>query len=271
MFLADKIDIPIRITITASHIDILMLLVTIISVFCAFKAYGHQKERSKKETACNLAREYAGSMCRLTDINQVFEASGYTKLVKSTFPMDNISEFNKSEMNKLLAKANISMNDVMDKILKPDPMLLLFYRQLKLDSSLNGNQDIMAYLEKNQETGEVSVINDSLLKRDFLNDISDLLNSLECFSMNCMYGVADEKLLYQSLHQTFLSTVWSLYPFISGVNKSNEDKYYTNLISLFELWKNRLYEITAAAEKKRNNYLRKANSVKAPIYIGKKL
>lgn len=39
--------------------NILLLLLTAASVFYAYQAYKHQKERSKKEAACELAKYYA--------------------------------------------------------------------------------------------------------------------------------------------------------------------------------------------------------------------
>lgn len=42
-------------TISAAT-DLGMLVITVVSVLCAFMAYRHQKKRSKKETACKLAK-----------------------------------------------------------------------------------------------------------------------------------------------------------------------------------------------------------------------
>ena len=70
--------------------------------------------------------------------------------------------------------------------------------------------------------------------------ITQLLNQLEWFSMNFNYEIAAEKVVYQSLHQVFLSTVQILYFFIALHNKSApSDKYYTNLMILYNKWKAR--------------------------------
>lgn len=61
--------------------------------------------------------------------------------------------------------------------------------------------------------------------------------------MSCRYGLADEEMLYQSLHQTYISQVRLLYFYICVNNTTNEDNVYTNLIWLFNVWKTRLKEI----------------------------
>ena len=80
--------------------------------------------------------------------------------------------------------------------------------------------------------------------------------------MQCRYGVADEKLLYQSLHQTFLAEVQLLYLQISIVNKSSEDKYYTNTIWLFEKWKKRLMKYRAKNQRARMRAVKKIERAK---------
>ena len=117
----------------------------------------------------------------------------------------------------------------------------------------------------------MQVINGQFLQVDFNQEISGLLNELEWFAMNCKYGLADEGLLYQSLHQTFLSTVWMLYFFISSRNENNADKLYTNLCWLFIKWRDRLMEIMDNSEAEKRAYIDKANAVKPKVYEGTRL
>lgn len=77
---------------------------------------------------------------------------------------------------------------------------------------------------------------------DSLDDISNLCNKLEWFSMNFITKAADENVVYQSLHQTFLSCVEHLYIPISFRNTLSHDKYFTNIIELYARWNERLKE-----------------------------
>lgn len=67
-----------------------------------------------------------------------------------------------------------------------------------------------------------------------------LLNKLEFFSMHFTSKLADESVVYQSLHQVFLSTVKLLYGEIVYKNDvSGKDKYFTNTINLYNKWAER--------------------------------
>ena len=52
-------------------------------------------------------------------------------------------------------------------------------------------------------------------------------------------GVADETIVYQSLHQTFFSTIKMLYYKIAVQNNVTKDKYYTHTIKLYKQWRDR--------------------------------
>ncbi len=67
--------------------------------------------------------------------------------------------------------------------------------------------------------------------------LDNLLNKLEQLAMYFNNNLADEEVIYQSLHQTYLSIVKSLYYEISKRNQTNNtDKYYTNIIALYHKW-----------------------------------
>lgn len=65
------------------------------------------------------------------------------------------------------------------------------------------------------------------------------LNQMEFVSMMLNTKIADEKTIYQSLHQVCLRFIVDAYPFITLSNTSNNDKVYTNVIKLFNIWNER--------------------------------
>ena len=72
---------------------------------------------------------------------------------------------------------------------------------------------------------------------DYSDELNELLNNLEFFSMHFTTGVADEEVVYQSLHKTFLSLVELFYYDISLNNVKNDTKLFTNVIKLYNRWK----------------------------------
>lgn len=74
----------------------------------------------------------------------------------------------------------------------------------------------------------------------FHANVSTLLNKLEAFALHLNTNLADEEILYPSLHQTYLKIVKYLYPHICCLNSKNTaDKYYTNIIELYNKWRDR--------------------------------
>ena len=77
----------------------------------------------------------------------------------------------------------------------------------------------------------------------FMNNIvMETLNNLEFFSMNFNYNIADESVVYQSLHKTFLEVVYLLYYNIAVNNEPGDKKLFTNIIELYNLWQKKSEE-----------------------------
>lgn len=246
-----------KVQLASCAISGLLLFVTIISVICAFLVYRHQKNRAKKASACDLAKYYAENIIqKLSVIGEVYENSELTEPLHQAFPIDEISAFDKEEMLNLLRRFD-KTSELFKKLMDIKPDLIL---QMKIRTAATAAERAMlsaTYLDEDPVTGEKKIINAESLKRDFSESICLLLNELEWFSMNCRYGIVDEEILYQSLHQTFLSTVWFLYFHISAQNESNEDKLFTNTIWLFGEWKKRLKKIQGKAEKDKKKAIKK--------------
>lgn len=248
-------------------INFFMMLIAGVSAAYAFKAYRNQRGRGKKEAACKLAKYYAENIiARYSFILSVYSASGYTDFVKKHFPMDKISDFTSREMDSLLENSETSKETIMEKM-NSVPAENILFRKLLFAKTEEERASYAAvyYMPTPSSEGEPSVeakiVNGPLLINDFNTSINKLLNDLEWFSMECRYGVADEALLYQSLHQTFLSDIQMLYCHISHRNINSEDKLYTNVIWLFQLWSKR-YE----KYRKRNNNAKEKAERRAQKY-----
>lgn len=93
--------------------------------------------------------------------------------------------------------------------------------------------------------------------------ICDTLNNLEYMCMYIATNVADEKCIYNSLHQQFLKAIALLYFEISFTNTDNKDKYYTNIIHVYNLWKAKYIKAT----KKEDKYKKKQKKMKKKILL----
>ena len=66
--------------------------------------------------------------------------------------------------------------------------------------------------------------------------IENTLNKLEAICINISSQAAGSQFIYESLHQMFLSTIEILSIRISSSNTNNVDKYYVNIISVYNMW-----------------------------------
>lgn len=66
--------------------------------------------------------------------------------------------------------------------------------------------------------------------------VENTLNKLEAICINISSQAAGSQFIYQSLHQVFLSTIEVLAIHISTSNTNNVDKYYINIISVYNMW-----------------------------------
>ena len=79
--------------------------------------------------------------------------------------------------------------------------------------------------------------------------------------MNFTSGLADESVVYQSLHQVYLSSVKLFHFEISMRNKEgSKDKYYCNIIELYNEWSNHYDRALEEEEKAQREFQRKLNN-----------
>lgn len=94
------------------------------------------------------------------------------------------------------------------------------------------------------------VLDNEGLSFSFENLMYDVLNELEYLCMGLASHAAGSAFVYQSLHQVFLRTIRVLAVEIALSNNTYySDKYYTNIIEVYNAWK-KLYSKNLKSEKK---------------------
>lgn len=250
---------------------VLTFLVAIVSAIYAIKSYNKQQARAKKEAACDLAKKYADEFIpRFQYVTNVMAWVGLLDFGKKAFPLDDIAHFDEDEMNKILEKRKIKRAEADFFYTAIDAKAIyesaLYNCSAMIDTeilkgSANFSSDEVFQLNKNQE---------NFLRSSFNSEITTLLNWLEWFSMKARYGVVDEEVIFQSLHQTFISAVWQFYYYIAKSNKNVPgDKFYTNIMWLFSMWLNRMDKIKTKAEENRKRAQKLNEDVRDYEYVGK--
>lgn len=246
---------------------VLTLLVAAFSALYAKKSYVKHEARSKKEAACNLAKMYADEFLpKFQYVSTVMSNAGLLTYVKTTFPLDELEHFDEQEMNAILEKYENLRTDADKKHNEVDPTIIYVSAQFLFEDIIDSEIIKCTNNPQAQNIPQLNQTQKRVLRTRFNLEISRLLNWLEWFSLNARYGIVDEEILFQSLHQTFISSVWQFYYFIAKSNKNSPgDKYYTNTIWLFLKWKDRLNSIKAEAESKKAAV---HNGIRDAEYVG---
>lgn len=204
---------------------IIVAVITFLSVALIYWDYKHRKNKERAEKSIQIAEEFAKDVIApLSLIENVFECFEINKIV-SKVSFIRFTDFDIDELNELFEETDIS----------------------KYQEILNNNKTIP--------------INNNDINIKAL--IIDTLNRLEYMCMYISTKVADEKYIYNSLHQQFFKTLTLLYFEISLININNKDKYYTNIISVYNLWKKKYIK----AEKKENRFKQKQKKLKRKLSL----
>lgn len=255
-------------------VNVAMLFVTVVSVACAFIAYFHQKNRSKKDAACQLAKYYADTILeQYSFIASVYRRAGLDVKIQKAIDFNDLHYLDRMELEAILKKKNIDYAAFLKEVNEIDPVIILRCKSLR--TKVERQSAFGELVDKYEKTNTLDENDKEFLRKLLNQSITDFLNSLEWFCMNCQYSLADEEILYQSLQKTFLSAVWLMAPRICNVNVKTADKLYTNVIWLFGKWRKRLKKMITR-EKRRQKALTKKvekyqKQMRESIFTGKKL
>lgn len=197
----------------------------------------HQKEvfemeKDRIQRAIDLSGYYKDFIIKdITILRTVYSATGVLPILDK-INFSDIKYFDKHEME------NVISTDDREKIknVTRDKKMI---DALTLSSEVTGLwqdcKEVINIKKDNQLVREVTVSPDAMIYR-FKSMVRDLLNNLEYFSMNFTHGTADDSVVYQSLHKTYIETVQNLYYDIAANNQQAESKLFTNIIELYNQW-----------------------------------
>jgi len=209
-----------EIDIVSISIAIVALGVSIISIF-------FDRGKLRITRAIELSKEYTVFIADISTIIGIASENPDITRLLSKNKLSGESEFTAKELKSIYTDTEIKLlSDFFSYESVASSLLTSIYIDDKFDAvniTPSANHFAIA-------------VNPDLLKSHFRAKTTSLLNNLECFSMNFISNVADSKVVYQSLHQTFIEVVRVLYYLISKNNTSEHEKFYTNIVSLYRKW-----------------------------------
>lgn len=222
-------------------LTIIYILGSIFGIPWALHRYDCTRREKQQEKAGGIAKKFADEfMDKLETINIILtNNTKFQKLLKSINPAK-LSNFSTYELIEISNNPNI-INDFLNLILSKEI-------QTAYENFLNKN-----YNEKEKE----------LFNSKFISLVESTLNQLESICIDISSQAAGSQYIYQSLHQEFLKSVHILSILISKNNTNNFDKYYTNIIYVYNIWNKqkqkdkKLFEKTMKKIEKRESKCKK--------------
>ena len=189
------------------------------------------------QRAIDLSEYYKDNILKyFPAIHYVFSAVGITEIFES-IRIDEMIDFDSHELNKLFTPVQIKKlqdiqytDEFLDAVLEANDIYQLHLQFLSYESEF----------EEDGYKSKIMNINiNSLVVAFMSNLLTVILNNLEFFALHFRHETADESVVYQSLHQSYLKTIPYLYYYIAKQNTDSSNKLYTNVIWLFGKWRDK--------------------------------
>lgn len=197
-------------------------------------------EISQVQRAIDLSEYYKDNILNyIPAIVYVFDNSGATQVLDKIQSRE-MKDFNTIELNRLFTPGDI---EKLKNIQESEPFHTAILEANEI-YNLNLNIRAISAIEKTKEiSGQKKTILE--IKRTSISDtfMSDLinrvLNNMEFFALHFKHNTADDTVVYQSLHQSYIVSMKYLYYYIADANENPTAKFYTNVIWLYEKWSER--------------------------------
>lgn len=250
-----------KITITnlSSWISIIAIPVTAIWAMYQFKKSVKIKQQEK---ATEIAKEFSKTIVHdLGIINNVYISSDlYGSILTKEKYVEKIEYFNTNEVRAIFKDDDYptKYKEKRDKVyIKQLNYLYRLELYCMIEDCPADEKEKMINKIKNNKMNEEDLKKLDLYfekKNDmpyrFLELEGNTLNKLEYLCMEISSKAASSDYIYQSLHQMFLRSIRILYLEISTINTKHVDKFYTNIIHVYNLWSKK-YQKQRALEKRR--------------------
>ena len=211
------------------------VVIAVWQYYISTQAIIHSSEHAKIEKAIQLAQYYKDHIIKLS--KPVTYVYGHTEIatILNSIDTDKFNDFDKKECEKIFTK---EQNKALKSVLYDQNFVAAVMQAVKI-FSLNGILD--ASIEGVDEKNHTIKVNTNQVANSFMDLIvTEIMNDLEYFAMNFTHKLADETVVYSSLHQTYIEIMQLLYYQISQMNDAVGEKYYTNAIELYKTWKEQL-------------------------------
>lgn len=206
----------------------------------AAKASRTNIEIVQVQRAIDLSEYYKDNILEyFPAIRYIYNKAGITKIIGTVHP-NMMNDFDTVEYKQLFTSEQITE---LQRIQNSDE----FYQAvLEADAIYNLGLNFIEVENKDNDNENVRYVNKPSIVRVFMLDlINRVLNNMEFLALHFRHNAADDSVVYQSLHQSYLEMIPYLYPYIAQTNSESTGKLYTNVIWLYKKWQKEKFDQTA--------------------------
>lgn len=186
----------------------------IITAIWSVHQYNKNKSLKQQEKAADIAKNFADNLVeRMGLITHILSHNKEIQNIMQKLDISKLNQFTEIEIKEILNNNNL---------------IIAFFKIINSKKTQKKYKELLnkQYSKKEQEKFDSY----------FPLLVENTLNKLETSCINISSKAAGSQFIYESLHQMFLSTVEILAIKISIPNTDNVDKYYTNIISVYNMW-----------------------------------
>lgn len=209
----------------------------IITAFWSIYQFRKSLSRKQQEKGAEISKlvsqsllykcSVLGEVIMKSELNKIFD---FDKLKPSVF-----TNFDKAELLTLFDNNDEIFHKIRT-ILSSDEIQQIYFRYLEIHISQKKYSEIANKKYSDEEAEKLFKLDNINMPFKFSQLITSVLNDLEYICMYIASQNAGSKYIYQSLHQFFIRTVKILAPIICLHNKVYTDKYYINIIHVYNYW-----------------------------------
>ncbi len=229
------------------------VVIAVWQYYLSSKSTKTNLEIIQAQRAIDLAEYYKDNILRyFPAIQYIFDKTGASKLLDAIYTKE-LNDFDSHELKSLLSPQTITQlkelqetDGFMQTIIEANDIYNLHFkiRAKEITVEKDGSKEVALHINKS------SVI------MSFMGDlVARTLNNMEFFALHFKHETADESVVYQSLHQSYLEMMPYLYYYIANQNTDSSNKYYTNTIWLYQHWKKKKCEQDADRSVKSNSVI----------------
>ena len=214
----------------------LSIVAIVITAIWAIYQFDKNLSRKQQEKGAEIARLFSQDLLfKCTILGNVILDSGIDDIFKiDTLDYRVFKNFDRSEMYDIYSDDDIFLK--LKNILYSDNTEQIYLQYLERNITIAPPKDIDTKLYTDDEAYDLFKLDNANMPFKFTQLVASVLNDLEYISMYIASQAAGSKYVYQSLHQIFLRTVKLLAPIIAMQNKDYSDKYYINIIHVYNEW-----------------------------------